>query len=240
MKKIYILLLITALGLKANAQKKWDFELGAGFSQNSGNVENMSAKNYAELQRNDSVISGEINYKFVYQREDEKETNKGLNLGLKLDLYQYGRWSPFIAVETLTNKYKGYDFKMSALTGGKYRIFTKENICDYSLSIALVYDNVDYTPEENQLDREVLRLSVRPKIKQKIGENFSIVHNTFYQPSLKNFSDYIVTSITKLSSKISSRVFLEVNFNYEYRSKLPTEDYKHYDISTDVSLKLKF
>ena len=89
MKKIYILLLITALGLKANAQKKWDFELGAGFSQNSGNVENMSAKNYAELQRNDSVISGEINYKFVYQREDEKETNKGFNSGLKLDLYQY-------------------------------------------------------------------------------------------------------------------------------------------------------
>ena len=103
----------------------------------------------------------------------------------------------------------------------------------------MVYDNVDYTPEENKLDKELVRLSVRPKIKQKIGNGFYLGHNTFYQPSVKNFSDYIINSQTKLSSKITTKLFLEISFNYEYRSKLPTEDYKHYDITTDISLKLK-
>lgn len=237
--KLSITLVFIALTLNCAAQKRWNFELGAGMTQNSGNVDNFALKNYAELERNDSLISTNLNYKFVYQKEDEKETNKGFSAGLNFDLFQYGKFSPFVSTEVLTNEYKGYDFKISALTGFKYRIFTKKDTCDYSVSLAVVYDNVDYTPEENKLDREVFRLSVRPKIKQKIGDNFFIGHSTFYQPSLKDFSDYIVNSSTKLSSKITTKLFLEVSFNYEYRSKLPTEDYKNYDISTEVSLKLK-
>ena len=239
MMKLSITLIFIVLAFNVSAQKRWNFELGAGMTQNSGNVDNFSLKNYAELERNDSLISTNLNYKFVYQKEDEEETNKGFNVGLNFDLFQYGRFSPFVATELMTNKYKGYDFKISALTGFKYRIFTKKDTCDYSISLAVVYDNVDYTPEENKLDREVFRLAVRPKIKQKIGDNFYIGHNTFYQPSLKDFSDYIINSSTKFSSKITTKLFLEISFNYEYRSKLPTEDYKNYDVSTEISLKLK-
>jgi len=237
--KFFTTLILTALTLNLSAQKRWNFELGAGMSQNSGNVDNFSLKNYGELERNDSIISNNFNYKFVYQKEEGKEKNKGFNAGMNLDLFQYGKFSPFVATEIVTNKYKGYDFKISALTGFKYRIFTITNVCDYSISLAAVYDNVDYTPEENKLDRQMVRISLRPKIKQKIGDNFYIGHNTFYQPSVKDFSDYIINSTTKLSSKITTKLFLEVGFNYEYRSKLPTEDYEHYDISTEISLKLK-
>lgn len=239
MKNFFLLTIFITLTICANAQKRWNFELGAGMTQNSGNIENISLKNYAELERNDSLISSNFNYKFVYQKENEKETNKGFNAGMNFDLFQYGKFSPFVATEFLANKYKGYDFKISALTGFKYRIFTKKDTCDYSISLAMVYDNVDYTPEENKLDKELVRLSVRPKIKQKIGNGFYLGHNTFYQPSLKNFSDYIINSQTKLSSKITTKLFLEISFNYEYRSKLPTKDYEHYDITTDISLKLK-
>ena len=239
MTKFLLAVLLTALTIGASAQKRWKFELGAGMSQNSGNVDNFSLKNYAELERNDSLMSADFNYKFVYQKENEKETNKGFNAGLNFDLFQYGKFSPFIATEFQTNKYKGYDVKISALSGFKYRIFTKRDTCDYSVSLAAVYDNVDYTPEENKLDREVVRISVRPKIKQKIGDGFYIVHNTFYQPSVKDFSDCIITSTTKLTSKITTKLSLEVAFNYEYRSKLPTDEYKHYDIATEITLKLK-
>jgi putative salt-induced outer membrane protein YdiY len=239
MTKFLLSAVLIAFSLCASAQKRWNFELGAGMSQNSGNVENLSLKNYAELERNDSLISADFNYKFVYQKEDKEETNKGFNAGLNFDLFQYGKWSPFVATEIQTNKYKGYDFKISALTGFKYRIFTKKDTCDYSVSAAVVYDNVNYTAEENKLDREVMRISIRPKIKQKIGDNFYIGHSTFYQPSVKDFSDYIITSTTRFSSKITTKLFLEVSFNYEYRSKLPTEDYKNYDMTTEVSLKLK-
>lgn len=240
--KLISLLIMMILTISANAQDKklWKFDLGAGMSQNSGNVDNFSLKNTGEVQRNDSLISTDLNYKIVYQKEDETETNKGINAGLKFDLYQYNRWSPFIAAEVLSNKYKGYDLKTSALGGVKLRIYTKKDTCDYSLSAAFSYDNVDYTPEESLLDKKMVRLSVRPKIKQKLGEFCYLTHYTFYQPAINNFSDYIINSTTKFTTRITKKLSLDISFNYDYRSKLPAEDYEHYDLTTDVSLKISF
>ncbi len=70
MKNFFLLTIFITLTICAKAQKRWNFELGAGMTQNSGNVENISLKNYAELERNDSLISCNFNYKFFYQKEN--------------------------------------------------------------------------------------------------------------------------------------------------------------------------
>ncbi len=218
----------------------WAWDLGLGVTQNSGNVSNFSLKHNQELSRNDTVISMNLNYKMVYQKEDGKETNKGINAGYKLDLFQYRRWSPFVAVESESNQYKGYDFRISGLGGLKFRFNKNRNDnYDYSLSVAAVYDHVDYTDEATELNKQFCRLSLRPKFKQKIGESIVIKHTTFYQPAVNDFSDYIINSKTTLSNKISSKLSIDIGFNYEYRSVLPGDGYKHYDCSSDISLKLK-
>ena len=53
MKNFFLLTIFITLTICANAQKRLNFELGAGMTQNSGNIENISLKNYAELERND-------------------------------------------------------------------------------------------------------------------------------------------------------------------------------------------
>lgn len=239
MKKLILLTIFLITTTFCKAQKNWNFEIGASSTINSGNVNDLSFKNNETIKRNDSLVSYELNFKFVYNRKDRQETNKGTTAGFKTDLFQYGKWSPFWAMEYTSNKYKGYDNKWSALAGIKYRIFSKQDTCDYSLSLAGVYDNVDYTPEENTLDRQVYRLSVRPKFKQKIGEALTLKHNTFYQPDFKDFRDYIITSTTVLENKLGKKFFLEIRFEYEYRSKVPTEDYKNSDICTEIGLKIK-
>ncbi len=112
-------------------QKKWDFDFGLGTSLHTGNVNTFNLNNNASVNRNDSLIALDFHYKVLYSslidRNDVgqqwKETNFEINGGIKLDYKQYGIFSPFLAFEMLTNKYKGYNFKMSGLVGLKYRIY---------------------------------------------------------------------------------------------------------------------
>jgi len=228
-------------------QRKWNYDLGLGTSFNSGNVNNCNINNYASINRNDSLIALDFHYKFLYSslinRNDMgrnwEETNFEINGGLKLDYLQYGKYSPFMACEMITNKYKGYDLKVSGLVGFKYRIYVKPSFCDYSISAAFVYDWTDFT-DATALPNNNYRISIRPKIKQRLAENLTLLNLTFYQPSVLDFQDYIINSTTKLQTKITKKLFLDLAFSYEYRSRVPSDNYKKHDIMSEISLRLKF
>jgi hypothetical protein len=227
-------------------QKKWDFGFGLGTSLHTGNVNTFNLNNNASVNRNDSLIALDFHYKVLYSslvdRNDVgqqwKETNFEINGGIKLDYKQYGIFSPFLAFEMLTNKYKGYNFKMSGLVGLKYRIYVRPSFCDYSISAAFVYDWTDFT-DATVLPNNNYRISIRPKIKQRLTENLTLLNLTYYQPSVLDFNDYIISTSTKLQTQLSKVLFLDLTFTYEYRSRVPSENYKHHDIMSEVSLRLK-
>lgn len=242
---LFTLLIFSTSQLLAQDNKwKCDFSLGA--SMNAGNVNNCNLSNSSTLTRNDSIIAMEIRYKVLLSalipREDIEQnwklTNFEVNGGIKLDLYQYGLFSPFLACEMVTNRFKGYDFKVSGLIGVKYRIYTKPSISDYSISAALVYDRTEFT-DTTTLPTNNFRVSIRPKIKQKITENLTLIHTTFYQPSFLDMGDCIVHSTTKLETRITKMLSLDLSFSYEYRSRLPSNKYKKHDFLTELSLKIK-
>lgn len=247
--KLQSFLLITLIfgTIQLFGQRKWDFDLGLGSSLNTGNVNNCNINNYASVIRNDSLLAFDFHYKFLYSSLINKnnignqweETNFEINGGLKMDYLQYGKYSPFLACEMLTNKYKGYNLKMSGLVGFKYRVYVRPSICDYSISAAFVYDWTDFT-DATVLPNNNYRISIRPKIKQRLTENLTLLNLTFYQPSVLDFHDYIIHSTTKLQTKITKKLYLDLGFSYEYRSYVPSENYKHHDIMSEVSMRLKF
>lgn len=228
------------------SQSKWNLNIGFGTALNTGNVNYCNIINDAFVSRNDEIIQLDFHYKLLYSsminrnNPDHKweETNFEINGGVKLDLFQYDKFSPFLACEMLTNKYKGYDLKMSGLLGVKYRFFTKPSVYDYSISGAFVYDNTDFT-DETHLPNINYRISIRPKIKQKIVNNLVLIHYTFYQPSVLDWNDFIICSVTKLRNKITNKLFIDLSFTYEYRSLIPSSAYKHEDILTEVSIRFK-
>ncbi|MEE3483084.1 MAG: DUF481 domain-containing protein [Bacteroidales bacterium] len=221
-------------------EKKWFFEASLGGIFNSGNINDLGFNTAGEISRNDSLISFLTNYKFIYKKDNETLRNKELKASIKTDILQYNRWSPFVAIEFITNKFKAYDYKISALTGVKLRIYDKPDLCSYSISAAFMFDRVKYTPEKSILSERNYRLSLRPKIRQKIGDVLTINCISFYQPSFENFNDYIFDTSVNFDCKISTHFFICTGFYHEYRSKLPTEDYKRNDFSTEVSLTVKF
>lgn len=242
----FLFTLLTFSVIHLFGQSNWNYSFGLGASLNTGNVNNCNISNDASIIRNDSLIAFDFNYKFLYSSLIHKsnvgrtweETNFEINGGVKLDLFQYGKYSPFLACEMITNKYKGYNLKMSGLIGFKYRVFEIPSFCDYSISAAFVYDWTNFT-DATILPNNNYRISIRPKIKQRIAENLSLLHCTFYQPSVLDFDDYIINSMTKLQTKITRKLFLDLSFTYEYRSRVPSENYRKHDILTEVSLRLK-
>lgn len=244
--RLLLLILLIFSVLCVNAQNKWHYSVGLGASLNTGNVNNCNLSNDGSVTRNDSVIALDFHYKLLYSSlihkanvgQQWEKTNFEVNGGVKMDLYQYGKYSPFLACEALTNQFKGYDLKLSGLIGMKYRLYVKPSVCDYSISAAFVYDWSDFT-DETVLPHNNYRISIRPKFTQKIAENLSLYHCTFYQPSVLDFHDYIINSVTKLQTKITKMLFLDLSFTYEYRSRVPSESYKKHDILSEVSLRFK-
>lgn len=242
MKTNQIILLVALLMTTtiSTAQKKWNSELGLGATDNSGNVDNFSLKNTGSVVYEDSTMCFATKYKFIYQLENGRESNKGLNGSMNYDFYKFGKWSIFVALEMVSNHYKGYDCKMSALTGSKYNFLYKPDTCEYSLSGAIVYDNVNYTDEDTYLNKEVWRISVRPKIYQRLSQNLTFSMITFYQPAIKNFDDYIFNLTLHLENQLSKHIYIDLHYNYEFRSEIPSDKYRHYDSVTELTLKLKF
>lgn len=249
LKSLRFLLAITIIlgATQLFGQKKWDFDFGLGTSLHTGNVNTFNLNNNASVNRNDSLIALDFHYKLLYSSlidrydvgQQWKETNFEINGGIKLDYKQYGMFSPFLAFEMLINKYKGYDLKMSGLGGFKYRIYVRPSYCDHSISIAFVYDWTDFT-DATVLPNNNYRISIRPKFKQRLTENLTLLNLTYYQPSVLDFHDYIINTSTKLQTQLSKMLFLDLGFTYEYRSRVPSENYKHHDIMSEVSLRLKF
>ncbi|MCR5453870.1 MAG: DUF481 domain-containing protein, partial [Bacteroidales bacterium] len=167
--KMVLLVALLAIAMQATAQKKWKSEIGIGATDNSGNVDNFSLKNNASVLYEDSIMCFSTRYKLIYQLNDGHESNKGINGNINYDFYKFGKWSVFVAMEMISNHYKGYDIKLSGLTGAKYNFMYNPDTCEYSLSGAIVYDNVNYTDEDTYLNNEVWRISIRPKIYQRIG-----------------------------------------------------------------------
>ena len=247
MLRFFLFFILVFGTIQLFGQRNWNYDLGLGSSLNTGNVNNCNISNYASVVRNDSLLAFDFHYKFLYSSLINKndignqweETNFEVNGGLKLDYLQYGKYSPFLACEMLTNKYKGYNLKMSGLVGIKYRIFVIPSVCDYSISAAFVYDWTDFT-DSTALPNNNYRISIRPKIKQRLTDNLTLLNLTFYQPSVLDLNDYIIHSTTKLQTKITRMLFLDLAFTYEYRSRVPSDKYKPHDILSEVSLRLKF
>lgn len=243
MKKTLLFTLALALAFGASAQSKWKYHLGFGGELKDGNVNTVTVRNDGSIERNDSTLAFDAGYGIVYGEKDKVTYDKSLNAHVKFDLWQYDRWSPFVSASYLNNRFKGFHYRLSFLAGVKYRIFWNAD-CDYSISAAYVQDYTEYGDPAVSLEKMVSRLSLRFKMRHKLTSGVTLKHTTFWQPSVMDpmtsiGDDYVISSVTSLSTKLSEHISFDVNFNYEYHSLVP-DGVKKQDIITSASLRIDF
>jgi len=247
MKKILLIsftLILTNYLLAQDTDSEWSGKFSVGGSYYKGNVTKTDIRSDGTVSHTDSTFEFSTSYKTIYGRNGSEENNREFSSTIKFDWKPYSKISPFLAFETYSNVYKGHDLRLSSLAGAKFTIYQTDN-SDYSFSTAALYSIEKYTvpeiPDENFISTsEIFRLSIRPKIEQKLGDNVVLKHTTYYQPNVKNFSDYILETKTSITNKLTDVLFLDLSFEYDYVSSPPSEDIEKEDIAIIVSLIIKF
>ncbi len=237
-----ILIFNSAYAQQKKGKWKGNFSLGGFYYY--GNVDKFDIRSQGSVLHKDSLFEFSSSYKTNYGRTEGIEKNREIKGTLKCDWKPYSMLSPFLAISAYNNIYKGYDLRLSGLLGAKYSFLTKPNYA-YSVSVAAIYSIENYTPPADTTkpdlpNKEKFRLSIRPKIKHKLGKNVYFQHITFYRPNIFEFSDYIIESKTTIKNKLTKILFLDLSFEYEYVNKPPSAEIKKSDYVFIVSLQVKF
>ncbi|HAN79019.1 MAG TPA: hypothetical protein DCQ31_15250 [Bacteroidales bacterium] len=238
MKKLLLLpFLLFAFEMHAQLSAK----ASVGGYYYTGNVNKLDIRSDAALAYKSAKFEYSGNYKFIYSEIAGVQNNGEIAGGVKFDYMPQNKFSPFIALNFYNNKYKGYDLRVSSILGAKYVIYETEK-SDYSISAAFQYDAENYAPDKLGVEipnKNLFRLSIRPKITQQITSSMKLTHISFFRPNLSNFSDHQIDAVTSLSNQISKKFYIDIAHELQYTSKPVREGLKKTDQAIIVSLVYK-
>ena len=240
-QQLFVLLIALCLVFPVSVQAQWKSKVSLGGSYYSGNVNKLDIRSTGGISKASEAFELSSSYKVIYSEANDVQNNQEISGGVKFDYKPKNKFSPFLAVNLYNNEYKGYALRVSSIVGAKY-VLLKNDKASHSISAALQYDAEQYTANDEGVIKDpknLLRLSVRPKLKQKLTESVSISHVTYYRPYLNDFGDYQVDSKTSLSNKLSTKIYLDLSYELKYESKPVKEDAKNADNAVIVSLVFK-
>ncbi|MCK5536664.1 MAG: DUF481 domain-containing protein, partial [Bacteroidales bacterium] len=216
---------------------QWEGEAEIGFSYFSGNINIIDLRSEGRIVHEDSVFEYTSFYKAIYAEAENIQSNEELSGGVKFDYLPNSKFSPFIVLSAYRNDFKNIHLRLSGVIGGKLLVYKSEK-ANYSISMAYQFDAEDYLEETE--DENKMRLSIRPKIKQQIGESIYFEHISFFKPNLRDFQDYTVLSSTSITNKITKKIHLKISYEYEYVNEPTKADLLQTDQVLMASVKIEF
>ena len=211
-----------------------------------GNNNQMDLVSSGGVKRADTTMELSFGYKVLYSEKSAIINKEEYRANLKFDWKPKHMISPFLLFIAEQKKLKNINLRLSSLAGAKWVYFkSEEKGSEYSLSAALTYDMDEYIIEnENSTtyeQKDITRLSLRPKFKQKLFEGKSkFTWMFFYLPKIDDFDDYRLNSIMSFTTKLTKNLALKIAYTMEYVNKPPVEGtYKKDDLLT-LGLKLSF
>lgn len=227
--------------IQRTSSSPWNIEASVGFSSIEGNVNKLDLRADGTISRINNQFECVIGLKALYSTVEKVERNKELSGFVLIDLQPRATISPFMAISVYSNKYYGYDLRLSTYGGVKYVFLSKPNF-SFSISGAVEFNRETYSPNSKGVTlplQNILRLSLRPKIKLNLFKNTYIEHYTFYKPKLTDFTNYQIVSTTSISLKISQDFQLSLINEYLYESIPPFVEIKKSNMSYYITLGYK-
>ena len=225
---------------KRAAKTKVATKISLGGNYWTGNTEKgtiIGSLNFAAI---DSIKEFSFNTKYTYGENNKKINQREFLAGLQYDYHPLSAFSPFLRVELYNNEFRNLKYRFSGLAGTKYRFFVfkmdGETTSDFSVSGAITYVFENYTPDSQSSGQQKIRLSLRPKIKQKLAKNIYFQSELYYMPKINYLDDYIIYLRSNVNFLVNSNIFIKCSYEYEYEKKPITTDIKKTDTFLTISL----
>lgn len=164
----------------------------------------------------------------TYQQDPYEDDQSIL---LKFDLNANSTFSPFLIAETAFDKYRGIEDRSNYGIGAKYRIFG--DILSISAAYLLesetvmgkgkVYEYAEYgdslivtkySDHPSIKPFNYSRISIRPKVKLPLGENFYYQSEYYYKPA----GDDVLTDWRNKFVIKTAEEWLNIEFSYNYKN----------------------
>ena len=222
------------------AKTKIATNISLGGNYWTGNTEKGIIMGGVSLSAVDSIKEFSFDAKYTYGENNKKVNQREFLSGLQYDYHPLSVFSPFLRIELYNNEFRNIKSRYSGLAGAKYRFFLNkkdgETTSDYSISGAFTYVFERYTSDAQSSDQQKVRLSLRPKIKQKLAKNIYFQSELYYIPRIDCWEDYNLYSRSYINFLINSNIFFKCSFDYEYENKPVTTDIKKTDTKLIISL----
>ncbi len=230
---IFIFLLISSLQADTITNVSYKWEISFGLKLLKGNTEQVGINSGFTFERLGPDYEFKIKGNHTYgESRGVKDVNKG-DGDIRLDVNFLKRFTAFVLFLPGYNEFQKLDLKVSAGGGLKYT-FIKNTTGDHSISLALLYDYWKYT----ELEKKMMRFSLRPMHFQKINEVLTLFFIVFYQPDVNNFQDYRIFGKLILNFKISKYFSFDVIVTDEYNNIVPS-GVKRNDLTLINAIKIK-
>jgi hypothetical protein len=183
-------------------------------------------KKQFELDWSSALTYGESNNAVIARR---------MSTALKGDYRPTATWSPFVFASVKRDRIRKIDALANSGAGAKWTFF-RNKAGSASLSAAGLYSRKDIVNDTAQV---AWRLSLRPKVVQKLSSGWSIEQTTFYQPEIGNASDYNLDAATRIGFSPNKVSTLFAQYVYRVDSRPPT-GVKREDQLMLAGIKLSF
>jgi hypothetical protein len=228
------------LFLFSSVFSQFNYQLSGGYYDQAGNTDykyyngGFSMTAYGDfslggikVKDSELLLSVEKNFS-TYSGEDYEDDQ---NILFLFDLWANGKFSPFIIAEKSYDTYRGIKDRSNFGLGAKYRLigdvlsvsaaFLTEN--EEVIGKNRVYEYVDYgdslglytlSNHPNIKPSTYSRISIRPKLKLPLGENFYFQSEYFYKPA----GDDVLTDWKNKFVIKTAEEWLNIEIKYNLKS----------------------
>lgn len=166
----------------------------------------------------------------TYGESNGKVIARRMLTTLKGDLHPLATWSPFVFASLERDRIRRIDFLANSGAGVKWTFF--RNVPgSASVSLAGVYAHKAIVPPNPTTPpappavaeprQSTARLSLRPKIVQRLPTGFSFEQTSYWQPDVSKFEDYNLEASSRVGYAVSKTQTLFAQHIYRYDSRPP-------------------
>ena len=197
----------------------WLGNFGVGFKldKNTVSVLNLSTAAQIEYKAPKSLYLFLVNYDLLRGAAETLQDNLFFHVRYNYKISKTLRWEAFTQMQH--NNLAGIQNRWLVGTGPRFKVSGTKKLALYAASL-LMYEKEKELTEPITYHRDI-RNSSYVSASWKPMENGEIISTVFYQPLLKDFSDYRLLHELKLKFKFSKKFAFFTEWNFMYDSHPP-------------------
>ncbi len=232
---------VEPLKIKDEDEKKWFFELSAGYGLKMGNTDTQDVDSKASLEYNSGKTEFNVSTNIHYGETSGEITENNFLGSVMYDYYLVRRWEFFFFSRFEYDFVGGIIFRNNIGAGIKFVLF-KNWFWKMDISGAPVFQ---YELQENNRGLIDPRLSFRYRVKMLPLKILSFNYVMFYIPNMLDFTDYrydvdtyFQIRVTKFNTIPDSGLYINIGYKRRYDSDPPVGN-EEGDNNFYVSLSVK-